>query len=81
MTDKIEDYIKLAEMGRVKADREKCKVMKIIIVYTVYRSDDQTTHIFSTPEFAKKYAESLPVSCVVSEYAVDCPERFYGEIQ
>jgi len=50
-------------------------------VYTVYRSDDQSNHIFSTEEKAKEYASSVSCPCVVSYYIVDEPEKYYGEKQ
>lgn len=55
--------------------------MKDSMVYTVWRSDDQTTHIFSTREKAQKYADTHTCGCVLSEYMIDNPERFYGVTQ
>lgn len=50
-------------------------------VYTVWRADDDTIHIFSTEEKAKMYADSQECNCVLSTYLVDNPERFYGKSQ
>jgi hypothetical protein len=49
----------------------------ITTVYTVLRIDDETTHIFSTQENAKSYADSLELPCVLSTYLVDEPNNYY----
>lgn len=51
------------------------------LVYTVYRSDDGTNHIFSTVDKAFDYSSKCQCPCVVSEYLVDNPERFYKVTQ
>lgn len=51
------------------------------IVHTVYVSGDETNHVFSTPELAQEFADKQESPCVLSEYMVDNPERFYGVSQ
>ncbi len=47
------------------------------MVYCVYRSDDESTHIFSTQEKANEYADSVEEPCVLSDYMIDHPQRYY----
>lgn len=48
------------------------------IVNTVYVSGDESNHIFSTPELAQAFADKQETPCVLSEYMIDSPERYYG---
>lgn len=48
------------------------------LVWTVYRTDDESNHIFSTNVKAQEYADSLDCPCVISSYVIDEPKHFYG---
>lgn len=47
------------------------------LVYTVWVSSDETTHIFSTEEKAMAFSGEQQSSCVLSTYMIDNPDRFY----
>lgn len=48
-----------------------------VMVYCVWRSDDESNHIFSTLEKANEYADSVEAPCVLSDYMIDSPQRHY----
>lgn len=49
--------------------------MMVYLVTVVHPDGYTETHIFSTPELASSYADKRPEPCVLSDYAIDCPER------
>ena len=59
---------------------EMTECTMLVMVYTVWRADDESTHIFSTPEKAESYAHSIDVNCVLSIYIVDEPQHYYERI-
>ena len=51
------------------------------LVHTVYAVEDDFTHIFSTEQLAKDFADKKELPCVISTYLIDHPERFYEAVQ
>ena len=51
------------------------------LVHTVYAVEDDFTHIFSTEQLAKEFADKKELPCVISTYLIDNPERFYEAVQ
>jgi hypothetical protein len=54
---------------------------EVDVVWIVYRTDDESTHVFSTPEKAQGYADKCEGACVISDRFVDNPERYYARSQ
>lgn len=50
-----------------------------MIVYMVYVLEDDFHHVFSTKEKASAFADSKDCPCVICDYLVDDPDRFYKE--
>lgn len=73
------DY--LAEQRMILEAEKRKELIYGQVVYLVWRTDDESTHVFSDLKIAEEYANSLDCNVVISEYVIDCPQRYYGDMQ